>query len=165
MIVTRGEYDPVRDIAEGDLVHVHWSGDLFDEEAGIVLKVALEVRNDDHLCPSEEILIAEVLVGGKIFMFDEESITYRNDAQYFSTKFDKGLEKNTELSNFPSNIYNVKSGKIEIPFFTKSEPLEQVVLDFYNKINGFNFNTINSKELTLNVTKLMEEINNKLIEK
>ena len=79
--------------------------------------------------------------------------------------FDKGLEKNTELSNFPSNIYNVKSGKIEIPFFTKSEPLEQVVLDFYNKINGFNFNTINSKELTLNVTKLMEEINYKLIEK
>ncbi len=32
-------------------------------------------------------------VGHKIFMFDEESITYRNDKQYFSAKFDKGLEK------------------------------------------------------------------------
>ena len=75
MIITRDEYDPVKDIAEGDLVHVHWSGDLFDEEAGIVLKIALEVRNDDHLCPSEEVLIAEVLVGGKIFMFDEDELT------------------------------------------------------------------------------------------
>ena len=63
------------DISEGDLVHVHWAGDLFVEEAGIVLKVALEVRNEDHLCPSEEVLIAEVLVGGKIYLFDEDELT------------------------------------------------------------------------------------------
>ena len=31
--------------------------------------------------------------GHKIFMFDEESITYRDDKQYFSLKFDKNLEK------------------------------------------------------------------------
>ena len=75
MIIPRGEYDATRHIAEGDLVHVHWSGDLFIEETGIVLKVALEVRNDDHLCPSEEVLIAEVLVGGSIYVFDEEELS------------------------------------------------------------------------------------------
>ena len=32
--------------------------------------------------------------GHKIFMFDEESITYRDDKQYFSLKFDK-IWKNT----------------------------------------------------------------------
>ena len=79
--------------------------------------------------------------------------------------FNKGFEKNIEMSSFPSNIYNIKSGNIEIPFFTKSEPLEQVVIDFYNRINGIEFNTINNKKLTLNVIKLMEEINYKLIKK
>ena len=75
MIIPRGEYIPERDLAEGDLVAVHWEGDLFDDDTGIVLKVALEVRNDDHLCPSEEILIAEVLVDGSIYVFDEDELT------------------------------------------------------------------------------------------
>ena len=75
MIIPRGEYIPERDIAEGDLVTVHWAGDIFLEETGIVLKVALEVRNDDHLCPSEEVLIAEVLVGGSVYVFDEDELT------------------------------------------------------------------------------------------
>tara|TARA_B100000989_G_scaffold298563_1_gene288455 strand:+ start:4759 stop:6075 length:1317 start_codon:yes stop_codon:yes gene_type:complete len=34
--------------------------------------------------------------GHDIFMFDEESITYRDDKQYFATKFDKDLEKYTD---------------------------------------------------------------------
>ena len=75
MIIPRGEYVVERDVAEGDLVHVHWAGDIFIEEAGIVLKVALEVRNEDHLCPSEEVLIAEVLVGGRVYLFDEDELT------------------------------------------------------------------------------------------
>jgi len=75
MIIPRGEYIPEKDVAEGDLVHVHWAGDIFIEETGIVLKVALEVRNEDHLCPSEEVLIAEVLVGGSIYVFDEDELT------------------------------------------------------------------------------------------
>ena len=75
MIIPRGEYIPERDLAEGDLVAVHWEGDLFDDDTGIVLKVALEVRNEDHLCPSEEILIAEVLVGGSVYVFDEDELT------------------------------------------------------------------------------------------
>ena len=75
MIIPRGEYKPERDLAEGDLVHVHWAGDIFIEEPGIVLKVALEVRNEDHLCPSEEVLIAEVLVGGSVYVFDEDELS------------------------------------------------------------------------------------------
>ena len=75
MIIPRGEYIPERDLAEGDLVAVHWEGDFFDNDTGIVLKVALEVRNEDHLCPSEEVLIAEVLVDGSIYVFDEDELT------------------------------------------------------------------------------------------
>ena len=72
MIIPRGEYDPRKDIAEGDLVTIDWDA---NEELGIILKVALEVRNEDHLTPSEEVLIAEVLISGNIFVFDEEEIS------------------------------------------------------------------------------------------
>jgi len=71
-VIPRGDYNPEIDIVEGDLVTVNWdeSNDL-----GIVLKVALEVRNNDHLCPSEEVLIAEVLVGGSVYVFDEDELS------------------------------------------------------------------------------------------
>ena len=75
MIIQRGEYIPERDVAEGDLVAVHWAGELFNDDTGIVLKIALEVRNQDHLCPSEEVLIAEVLVSGRVYVFDEDELT------------------------------------------------------------------------------------------
>ncbi len=75
MIIPRGEYIPERDIAEGDLVAVHWASFNDVEEVGVILKVALEVRNEDHLCPSEEVLIAEVLVGGSVYVFDEDELT------------------------------------------------------------------------------------------
>ena len=75
MIIPRGEYIPERDLAEGDLVAVHWEGGFFDDDTGIVLKVALDVRNEDHLCPSKEVLIAEVLVDGSIYVFDEDELT------------------------------------------------------------------------------------------
>ena len=74
-IIPRGEYDATRDIAEGDLVEIDWASFNDVKEVGIVLKVALEVRNEDHLCPSEEILVAEVLVGGSIYVFDEEELS------------------------------------------------------------------------------------------
>ncbi len=72
MIIQRGEYDATKHIAEGDLVSVDWAS---FNETGIVLKVALEVRNEDHLCPSEEILVAEVYIAGRVFVFDEEELT------------------------------------------------------------------------------------------
>jgi hypothetical protein len=75
MIIPRGEYIPERDLAEGDLVSIDWAGCVFGEDIGVVLKVALEVRNEDHLCPSEEVLIAEVYVGGSIYVFDEDELS------------------------------------------------------------------------------------------
>ena len=74
-IIPRGEYDATRDVAEGDLVSVDWWDGYGIEEIGIVLKVAIDVRNEDHLCPSEEVLIAEVFVGGSVYVFDEDEIS------------------------------------------------------------------------------------------
>ena len=72
LIVPRGEYDPDKHIAEGDLVSIDWHDNSVD--VGIILKVAIEIRNDDHLCPSEEVLIAEVYIDGSILLFDEEDL-------------------------------------------------------------------------------------------
>ena len=60
LVIPRGEYDPDKHIAEGDLVSIDWHDNSVD--VGIILKVAIEIRNDDHLCPSEEVLIAEVIL-------------------------------------------------------------------------------------------------------
>ena len=72
LVVPRGEYDPDKHIAEGDLVSIDWHDNSLD--VGIILKVAIEIRNDDHLCPSEEVLIAEVYIDGSILLFDEEDL-------------------------------------------------------------------------------------------
>ena len=69
-IVRREKYNPKVDLTEGDLVSVEWA----DDEIGIVLKVMLDLRNDDHLCPTEEILIAEVYLSGTTYIFEEEEL-------------------------------------------------------------------------------------------
>ena len=71
IIIPRGEYIPDKHIAEGDLVQVGYCN---EKDIGIILKVAIEIRNDDHLCPSEEVLIAEVYIDGNILLFDEDEI-------------------------------------------------------------------------------------------
>ena len=71
LVIPRGEYNPNKHIAEGDLVEV---GCFDEKDIGIVLKVAIEIRNEDHLCLSEEILIAEVYIDGSILLFDEDEI-------------------------------------------------------------------------------------------
>jgi len=70
--IPRVEYDPNKHVAEGDLVSIDWCDNNVD--VGIVLKVAIDIRNDDHLCPSEEVLIAEVYISGNILLFDEDEI-------------------------------------------------------------------------------------------
>jgi len=72
ILVPRGEYDPDKHIAEGDLVTINWHDSNVD--VGIVLKVAIEIRNDDHLCPSEEVLVAEVFLSGHVLFFDEDDL-------------------------------------------------------------------------------------------
>lgn len=71
MIIPRGEYDSDKHLAEGDLVSVEWDE---EDDIGIVTKVAIVVRNEDHLCPSEEVLIAEVYICGQIYVFDEDEL-------------------------------------------------------------------------------------------
>ena len=68
-VIPRERYEPSSDVCEGDLVTISWSD---DDDIGIVLKVAIVVRNEDHLTLSEEVLIAEVYVNGKVFVFDED---------------------------------------------------------------------------------------------
>ena len=75
MIISRDKYDPDTDIAEGDLVSVDWASFEDVEGIGIVLKVAIDTRNEDHLCLSEEVLIAEVYVGGSVYVFDEDELS------------------------------------------------------------------------------------------
>lgn len=75
IVIPRSKYDATRHVAEGDLVSVGWLGYDNVNEVGIVLKVALDVRNEDHLCPSEEILVAEVYIAGSVFVFDEDELT------------------------------------------------------------------------------------------
>ena len=72
LVIPRGEYDPNKHVAEGDLVSIDWLDDNVD--IGIVLKVAIEIRNHDHLCPSEEVLVAEVYLSGHVLLFDEEEL-------------------------------------------------------------------------------------------
>ena len=71
-VVKRKEYDKNVDLAEGDLVSLAY----YEDELilGIVLQVALDMRNDDHLTLSEEILIAEVLMQGDVTYFDEDDL-------------------------------------------------------------------------------------------
>ena len=76
--------------------------------------------------------------------------------------FDKGVEKEEDVSDYSINIFKVKSGSIEIPNIIRSEPLRQVVIDFYKKVNEIPSNEINNKKLTLNTIRTMEDINKKI---
>tara|TARA_B100000287_G_scaffold393109_1_gene406063 strand:+ start:559 stop:807 length:249 start_codon:yes stop_codon:yes gene_type:complete len=72
-IVKRQEYNPKVDLAEGDLVKLEWD-DRDEYELGIVTQVIIDVRNDDHLTLSEEVLMASVLICGQITYFDEDEL-------------------------------------------------------------------------------------------
>ena len=70
-VIPRERYEPSSDICEGDLVTISWSD---DDDIGIVLKVAIVVRNEDHLTLSEEVLVAEVYTCGNVYVFDEDEL-------------------------------------------------------------------------------------------
>ena len=72
-VVKRQEYNPQIDLCEGDLVRLEWD-DREEYELGIVTQVILDTRNDDHLTLSEEVLIASVLICGKVSYFDEDEL-------------------------------------------------------------------------------------------
>ena len=72
-VVKRKEYNPNIDLAEGDLVRLDWD-DCNEYNLGIVTQVVVDTRNDDHLTLSEEVLMASVLMCGKISYFDEDEL-------------------------------------------------------------------------------------------
>jgi len=71
---------------------------------------------------------------------------------------DKGLEERMPSNDYSVNIYKIKSGDITIPNIDRSEPLKDVLIDFYNLINNGSGNELNTKELAIKVVRSMEEI-------
>ena len=71
---------------------------------------------------------------------------------------DKGLEERMPSNDYSVNIYKIKSGDITIPNIDRSEPLKDVLIDFYNLINNESGNELNTKELAIKVVRSMEEI-------
>lgn len=76
--------------------------------------------------------------------------------------YDKGVRKNIAKYDYGINRYSLKFGDVLIPTFEKSEPLKNVLIDFYNRINKLENNELNDTNLTLRVIKLLEEINKKV---
>ena len=75
---------------------------------------------------------------------------------------DKGFEEGLPSNDYSVNIYKIKSGDTTIPNIKRSEPLKDVLIDFYNIINNESGNELNTKELAIKVVRSMEEINLKL---
>ena len=67
-------------------------------------------------------------------------------------------DQELKISDYKINMFKVKSGIITIPNIIRSEPLMNVVLDFYKLIINNEFNVVNSKELTLKIIETMEKI-------
>lgn len=66
-----------------------------------------------------------------------------------------GLDEK-EFNN--SSYFNFKVGDTFIPFIQSSEPLRSVLDDFENRIENKETNSLNSKELTLWITNIMEKV-------
>ena len=75
---------------------------------------------------------------------------------------DKGFEFDQDTTDLYKNLVTVRSCETFIPSIKMSEPLKEVVLDFYYRLTDQPSNLLNSKSLTLRIIKVMEEINKKL---
>jgi predicted dehydrogenase len=73
--------------------------------------------------------------------------------------YNKSVVASENDLDYAMNLYKIKSGEVVIPYIEKEEPLKKVVIDFYNRIKGESNQIINSKELTLKITAIMEKIN------
>ena len=75
---------------------------------------------------------------------------------------DKGFEYDQDRTDLYENLVSLRSGETFIPNIKMSEPLKEVVLDFYDRLTDKPSNLLNSKSLTLRVVKVMERINQSL---
>lgn len=71
---------------------------------------------------------------------------------------DKKISSYDEKEFSNSSYFNFKVGDTFIPFIQSSEPLRNVLDDFENRIENKDTNPLNSKELTLWITHIMEKV-------
>tara|TARA_Y100000816_G_scaffold68862_1_gene46015 strand:+ start:5182 stop:6153 length:972 start_codon:yes stop_codon:yes gene_type:complete len=77
---------------------------------------------------------------------------------------DKAISSIDEKDFENSSYFNFKVGDTFIPFIENSEPLMNVLLDFKRRILKQPFNDLNNKELTIQVTSIIESVLNDLEE-
>ena len=63
------------------------------------------------------------------------------------------------------NMTNTKNSGFTVPFVERSEPLDLVFKDFYNRMSRKNYNKINSEQLVISQIKMLEMIDKKLSQK
>ena len=90
-----------------------------------------------------------------------------------------GMDLNEELKiysrnksmtkNFSDDLYvnmtNTKNSGFTVPYIERSEPLDMVFKDFYNRIMNKAHNDINSEKLVVTQIKMLELIDKKLSKK
>ena len=77
--------------------------------------------------------------------------------------YDKKIEDlNSKNTDFGS-IFSFSIGDVLSPYIKLKEPLNEVVLDFENRvINGKTDYPLNNQELTINVISILEEVENSI---
>lgn len=63
------------------------------------------------------------------------------------------------------NMTNTKNSGFTVPFVERSEPLDLVFKDFYNRMSKKSYNKINSEQLVISQIKMLEMIDKKLSQK
>ena len=63
------------------------------------------------------------------------------------------------------NMTNTKNSGFTVPFVERSEPLDLVFKDFYNRMTRKSYNKINSEQLVISQIKMLEMIDKKLSQK
>ncbi len=90
-----------------------------------------------------------------------------------------GMDLNEELKiysrnksmtkNFSDDLYvnmtNTKNSGFTVPYIERSEPLDMVFKDFYNRMKNKSYNDINSEKLVVTQIKMLELIDKKLSKK
>ena len=77
---------------------------------------------------------------------------------------DKAISSIDEKDFENSSYFKFQVGDTFIPFIENSEPLMNVLLDFKKRILKQPFNDLNNKELTIQVTSIIESVLNDLNE-
>ena len=57
---------------------------------------------------------------------------------------------------------NTKNSGFSVPFIERSEPLDSVFKDFFNRINKISHNELNDEKLVISQIKMLEMIDKKL---